>query len=304
MRLAKKISLSCILSLLCLVVLSACGGAETENGPTAGKIQIVAAENFYGNIAEQIGGDHVEVTSIISDPGIDPHEFEADPKTARLVSDATFVIVNGGGFDDWMDHLLEASPSDERVLINVYDDVAVTKLGENEHVWYGIDNVTALAQRIAKELKEVDGANATTYDGNLQTFEQEMQSVQQKMDAIKQEYSGTKVGLTETIFAYQAEPMGLDVITPEDLQEAIAEDNDPPSQSVITATEQLANKEARVLILNGQVTSPITTNLETVAKDNNIPVVSISEMLPVGKTYQQWMLEQLTSLEDALMISQ
>ncbi len=81
------------------------GTSATQAAP----IRIVAAENVYGDVARQIGGSSVEVTSILTNPSQDPHEFEASASTARQVADARIVIYNGADYDPWMPKLLAAS---------------------------------------------------------------------------------------------------------------------------------------------------------------------------------------------------
>jgi zinc/manganese transport system substrate-binding protein len=291
------------LSFVCvaLFLLSACGGATANNASTAsaGSISVVAAENFYGDIVKQLGGSHVNVQSILSDPNVDPHEYEANTKSALAVSKAQLVIENSGGYDDWMDKLLSSSPNSSRVVLKAFD-IAKVKLPDNEHVWYSIDNGQTIAQAITDSLKKLDPANAAEFDSNLQKFQQALQPVQQKISEIKAKYANTPVGLTETIFLYQSGPLGLNVMTPDEFQKAIAEGNDPPANTVITAENQMNKRQVKVLIYNEQTVTPITTKLQNEAKANNIPIVPVTETMPSGKTYQSWMLDQLNTLEQAL----
>lgn len=288
----------CIISLF---TLSACGGTPTGNGSTSNPqvIQVVAAENFYGDIVKQLGGSHVAVTSILSNPNVDPHEYESNVQTAIAVSKAQLVVENGNGYDAWMDRLLSASPNNSRVVL-VGANIADHKLPDNPHVWYGIENMPAIAQAITAALKKLDTANASTFDSNLATFKQSLVLLEQKIREINKKYKGTPVALTETIYLYQAVPEGLAVLTPFDFQKAIAEGNDPPADTVIEANNQITRKEVKILIYNSQTVTPITTNLQNEAKNLNIPVVPVSETMPPGKTYQTWMIDQLNTLQQSL----
>ena len=288
----------CIISLF---VLSACGGTPTGNGSTSNSqvIQVVAAENFYGDIVKQLGGSHVTVTSILSNPNVDPHEYESNVQTAIAVSKAQLVVENGNGYDAWMDRLLSASPNNSRVVL-VGANIADHKLPDNPHVWYGIENMPAIAQAITAALKKLDTANASTFDSNLATFKQSLVLLEQKIREINKKYRGTPVALTETIYLYQAVPEGLAVLTPFDFQKAIAEGNDPPADTVIEANNQITRKEVKILIYNSQTVTPITTNLQNEAKNLNIPIVPVSETMPPGKTYQTWMIDQLNTLQLSL----
>jgi zinc/manganese transport system substrate-binding protein len=305
MSLAKGRWASFIVLIIALFLLSACVGPSVTAGSSSpgtsasGVINVVAAENFYGDIARQLGGSRVSVTSILSDPNVDPHEYESNIQDAKAISTAQLVIENSGGYDDWMDKLLSASPSSSRLVLKAFD-IAQVKLPDNEHVWYSIDNAHNIAQAIAGDLKQLDPAGAATFDSNLQTFNQSLQRLQQKIGEIKAKYTGTPVGLTETIYLYQAGPEGLNVITPFEFEKAIAEGNDPPADTVATANNQINNHLIKVLIYNEQTVTPVTTNLQNAARAKNIPIVPVTETMPPGKTYQTWMLGQLNALETAL----
>ncbi|HLI06374.1 MAG TPA: zinc ABC transporter substrate-binding protein [Ktedonobacteraceae bacterium] len=259
----------------------------------------MAAENFYGNIFQQLGGKYVSVTSILSNPNTDPHEFESNVQDAIAVSSAKIVIENGLGYDSWMDKLLSASPNSSRIVL-VAGQIANHPLPDNPHVWYGIDNVQTIAKAMANALIKVDSAHASFYNQNLASFEQSLTSIQQTLAHMKAKYTGTPVGLTEDIFLYQAMPLGLNVLTPLAFQRAIAEGNDPPADTVVTANAQITQHKIKVLIYNEQTVTPITTNLQNEAKQAHIPIVGVTETMPPDKTYQTWMLAQLATLAAAL----
>jgi zinc/manganese transport system substrate-binding protein len=284
--------------LFVVTMLSACiGGPAASSAP--GVVKVVAAENFYGDIVRQLGGSHVSVTSIISNPNVDPHQYESNPQTAIEVSNAQLVIENGLGYDAWIDKILSGSPNASRVLL-VAGQIANHKLPDNPHVWYGFDNMPAIAQAITNVLKQLDSKDAAYFDSNLATFVKSLTALEQKVAAIKTKYAGTPVALTETIYLYQSMPEGLNVLTPFEFMKAIAEGNDPPANTVATVNNQVNNRQAKILIYNEQTITPITTNLQNQAKQRNIPVVPVTETMPPGKTYQTWMSDQLDALQRAL----
>ena len=270
-----------------------------STGAAPAKINVVAAENFYGNIVQQIGAEKVQVTSILSDPNVDPHVYESSFDDAKALSAADLVIENGGGYDDWMDKLLSASMGAKRLLLKAYD-IAPTRLPDNEHVWYDVDNVQALAAAIRDNLTKLDAADAPFFTTNLQVFRQSLERIRQKIAQLKARWNGAPVGLTETIFLYQAGPIGLLVLTPFEFQKAIAEGNDPPADTVVAAEKQVKEKKIKALIYNEQTVSPITSNLQADAIAAGIPVVPVTETMPSAMNYQNWMLSQLTRLEMAL----
>ena len=202
--------LSLVIFIICL--LSACGGVSPDT-LSSSTINVVAAENFYGDIVKQIGADRVAVTSILSDPNVDPHTYESNVQNGIAVTKAQLVIANGGGYDDWMDKLLSASPNSNRIVLKGFD-IATNKLPDNEHVWYGLDNVQAIAQSVTDALKKLDAAHTATFESNLHTFNLSLSPILQKIASLKAKYGGTSIGLTETIFLYQSEPLALKVLTP------------------------------------------------------------------------------------------
>ena len=295
----RKNSLCLVCLLILLLVLSACSSSNASTTPSSSTIKVIAAENFYGDIAKQVGGSYVSVTSIISNPNVDPHEYESSVKTAIQVSQAQLVVENGGGYDDWMDKLLSGSPNPNRITVNAFN-IAQIKLPENEHVWYSVDNAATIAQTIASDLEKLDPLHTSTFEQNVLAFKQSLQPTQQKIAAIKAKYAGTPVGLTETIYLYQAVPLGLNVLTPFAFQKAMAEGNEPPADTVVIAENQITHHQIKVLIYNVQTITPSTTKLQHDARAQNIPVVPVTETMPPGKTYQTWMLDQLNVLEQAL----
>ena len=282
--------------------LSACtgtGAPSIAGMPVTGTISVVAAENFYGDIVQQLGAGHVSVVSILSDPNIDPHEYESSVQNGIAVSQAQLVIQKGEDYDTWMDKLLSAAPNPNRIDL-IAANLAKTKLTDNAHVWYSIDNIQTIAGTITAALEKIDPAHKAAFEAALTAFDQSLLPIQQKISELKSKYAGTPVGLTETIFLYQTGPIGLNVLTPFEYEKAIAEGNDPPADTVVTANNQINQHLVKVLIYNVQTVTPLTTNLQNAAKLNNIPIVPVSETMPQGKTYQAWMLDQLNSLQKAL----
>ncbi|MGA2911696.1 MAG: zinc ABC transporter substrate-binding protein [Candidatus Levyibacteriota bacterium] len=263
------------------------------------KVGVVAAENFYGDIVKQLGGEHVSVVSILSNPNVDPHEYESNVQNALAVTNANIVIENGLDYDTWIDKLLSASPNNNRILL-VGGKLASHPLPDNPHVWYGIDNMPTIAQAITNSLKKVDPKDAKEFDANLVKFDASLNPLTAKMAEIKTKYGGSPVGLTETIYLYQTGPEGLNVLTPFEFERAIAEGNDPSVADVKTTNDQIDQKEVKILIYNNQTITPVTTNLQSAADQLGIPIVPVSETMPPQDHYQSWMMSQLDNLEVAL----
>jgi zinc/manganese transport system substrate-binding protein len=284
--------------LLLLTTLTACGTSTTT---TSGPIEVVAAENFWGSIASQVGGSHVHVTSIIADPNADPHDYEPTANDARKVADAKYVIVNGAGYDPWANKLLQTKATGERKSLNV-GDLNGKKEGDNPHMWYNPDYVTAVANKIRDDLKAIDPTNASAFDESAQTFlTKGLQQYHDLIASIKAKYQGTPVGATESIFAYLAPSLGLNLITPDSYLKAVSEGQDISAADIATVNQQVTQKQIKVLIYNSQNTPPNIQSLIDLAKSNNISVATITEtLIPATALFQDWQSTQLREIQQAL----
>ncbi|MCO8642772.1 metal ABC transporter solute-binding protein [Burkholderia multivorans] len=264
----------------------------------AAPVNVVAAENFYGDVVTQIGGSHVAVTSILSNPDQDPHLFEASPKTARALQHAQLVIYNGAAYDPWMGKLLGASKQAKRATIVVADLVG-KKAGDNPHLWYDPATMPAAARAIATELGRADPANKADYDANLQKFIASLKSVDDKVAALRAQYKGVPVTATEPVFGYMADAIGLEMRN-QRFQLATMNDTEASAQDVAAFEKDLRDKRVRVLIYNSQAEEAMTKRMLKIARDSGVPTVSVTETQPAGKTFQQWMAAQLDALGHAL----
>ncbi len=299
MRLQPVLQAFGLVSVAALALLWMRQGSLNASQVNSGKLQVVAAENFYGDIAAQLGGDHVQVLSIMSDPNVDPHQYEADPSDALAVAKANLVIQNGADYDSWMPRLLGASPSDSRIVLTAAD-IAPDVRKDNPHLWYSAQDIRAVAGEIARSYEKLDVADKPEFEKNLKIFDESLAPIEKEMDSIRHEFASTPVGLTETVCLYQTDAMKLDVVTPWEFQQAIAQGEDPPVQSIAAANAQVTANQIKVLIYDVQTVTPITSHLEQEARDAGIPVVGVSETMPPGERYQSWMLRQLQSLHKSL----
>ncbi|MGK8203759.1 metal ABC transporter solute-binding protein [Burkholderia cenocepacia] len=264
----------------------------------AAPVNVVAAENFYGDVVTQIGGSHVAITSILSNPDQDPHLFEASPKTARALQHAQLVIYNGAAYDPWMGKLLGASKQAKRATIVVADLVG-KKAGDNPHLWYDPATMPAAARAIATELGRADPANKAEYDANLQKFIASLKPVDDKVAALRAQYKGAPVTATEPVFGYMADAIGLEMRN-QRFQLATMNDTEASAQDVAAFEKDLRDKQVRVLIYNSQAEEAMTRRMLKIARDSGVPTVSVTETQPAGKTFQQWMAAQLDALGNAL----
>lgn len=295
---------ACGLILLISVGLVGCGTtfqSPATRGKSSGPIQVAAAENFWGSIAAQVGGSHVHVTSIIVDPNADPHSYEPTNPDARIVAQAQYVIVNGAGYDPWADKLLQANPVSGRKVLNV-GDFNGKREGDNPHMWYNPAYTTAVVNKIRDDLKTLDPTDASAFHQSAQAFQTTgLKQYHDLIAAIKAKYSGIPVGATESIFSYLAPALGLKLITPYSYLKAVSEGEDISAADQATVEQQIRQKQIKILVYNSQNTPNNIQALITLAKNNHIPVATITETLtPATASYQDWQSAQLQGIESAL----
>jgi len=290
-----------LLLLLSLLTLAACGTTFQATTASSGPVQVVAAENFWGSIAAQVGGSHVHVTSIIVDPNADPHSYEPTAADGRTVADAQYVIINGAGYDPWADKLLQANPVSGRKELNVGDFNGKHE-GDNPHMWYNPDYVTAVANKIRDDLKALDPTDAAAFDQSAQAFlTTGLAHYHDLIAAIKAKYSGVPVGATESIFSYLAPALGLNLVTPYSYLKAVSEGQDISAADQATVEQQINQKQIKVLIYNSQNTPNNIQALINRAMANHIPVATITETLtPATASFQDWQSAQLQGIQTAL----
>jgi zinc/manganese transport system substrate-binding protein len=287
-----------VLALLGALALAGCGTTTT---PASSTVRIVAAENFWGSIAAQVGGSHVSVTNLIANAESDPHTYEPTTRDARAVADARYVIVNGAGYDPWADRLLGANPASGRKVLNV-GDLAGSHAGDNPHLWYNPDDVTAVVARVRDDLKALDPAHAAAYNQSAQDYlVNGLQTYHSLITNIKTAYHGTPVGATESIFAELAPALGLNLITPYSYLRAVSEGTDIAAADEATVEGQITQRRIKVLVYNAQNTPNNIQAILKLAQAQGIPIVAITETLPPSvATFQGWQSDQLIALNGAL----
>ncbi|MFD4790264.1 metal ABC transporter solute-binding protein, Zn/Mn family [Streptomyces sp. NPDC058459] len=293
-----------------LALVAGCGNssdAKSDGNATAAssgssKVTVVASTNVYGDIAEQIGGDKVDVTSIISDPDQDPHSYEASTQNQLALSKAKLVIENGGGYDDFIDRMLKSSRSSAEVINAVDVSGRTAPEGEelNEHVWYDFPTTAKIADRVAAGLGKADPADADVFSKNAEAFKAKLQPLEAKEAGIKKAHGGEGIAITEPVPLYLTGAAGLENRTPEEFSEAI-EEGDDVSPKVLQGTLGLfTGKKVEALVYNEQTSGAETEKVKAAAEKAGIPVVPVTETLPEGKDYVGWMTSNVDALAHAL----
>ncbi|MFI8632877.1 metal ABC transporter solute-binding protein, Zn/Mn family [Microbacterium sp. NPDC077663] len=307
-------------------------GCATATAPAAGggdRLSVVASTNVYGSLAAAVGGDDVEVTSIIDSLSQDPHSYEASARDQLTVSQADLVIENGGGYDAFLDGLIEATGTEAPVITAVeyshdypgnegHSDDAHAEgedhdhaedgdhaghdhiEGFNEHVWYDPHTMEHVVEDIAHELGELDAAKADTFEANAKKLIDGIARLEGSLEQIKTEHAGEKIFVTEPVPLYLTAAAGLENATPEAFSEAVEEGQDVPPATMLEATDILDSGEVRTVIVNAQTGGAETTEVEKLAATNDISVLKFTELLPEGLTYVEWMQQNIDELADSL----
>jgi zinc/manganese transport system substrate-binding protein len=282
------------------VLATGCGAAGSATAARPGVVNVVAAENFWGSLVNQLGGAHVRVVSIVTDPNTDPHNYESSASAARDVAEAGYVVQNGVGYDDWMSKLLAASPSSARRVFNIGAYLG-KRPGENPHLWYNPDYVTAAEDHIEADLKALDPQDKAYFTARRRATDAAFVGIRAQLAQIRRADAGKPVASTESIFVYLARYLGLKLISPPAFMTAVSEGNDPPAASVAEFTRQLSARQAGVLVYNKQTATALTTSIRELASRNHIPVVGVTETIqPPGTSFELWFGRELTALQQAL----
>ena len=264
----------------------------------ADKVAIVAAENIYGDIAAQIAGNDAAVTSLISNPAQDPHLFEASPSAVRRIADAQIVIVNGAGYDPWIEHLLQANPNPKRIVISAAT-VTGSKPGDNPHLWYDPTTLPRVANAVAVTLSAADPAHAAAFATRLNTLLNALKRIDAPVAALRDKYHGTPVTATEPVFGPMAQALGL-AMRNERFQTAVMNGTEPSAHDLAEIERDLTERKVKVLFYNSQVNEVLGARLRDLARASNIPIVGVTETLPAGMHVQDWLLSELDATGKAL----
>jgi len=296
---------------------STLSSGQSSTSGTLKQIKIVAAENFWGSLVGQLGGNRVSVLSIVSDPNADPHEYESSTADALAIANAGFVIVNGADYDDWALQLIAASATPSQKVLDVQQllnstvnpgcaEAAYNASNGcvNPHFWYSPYYVNYTVHAMYNDLVSIDPAGQTYYRQQYSALNSSLYlSYMSRIEEIHQDYGGAPIASTESIFVYMANATGLKVVSPVGFMKAVAEGNDPSAQDVATFEQLMkeGNSSVRVLVYNEQTVTPLTQTIKALAAQYEIPTIGVTETIqPPDTAFQVWMGAELISLQDAL----
>lgn len=287
-----------------LTLLAGCGGSVVGSpaaGFSSGKLRVTAAENFWGSIAAQLGGEKVAVSSVIANPNTDPHSYEPTAADGVSIARSQLAIVNGIGYDNWAPKLIAANPSSERVVLDVGSLLGLAE-GDNPHQWYSPSSVGRVIDRIVADYKRLDPKDASYFEQRRQALLTDGLGEYDRLRAeIRARYAGVPVGYSESIFGPLGQSLGLKLTTPYSFAKAIAEGTDVSAQDKQTVDAQAQQRKIAVWIYNSQNATPDVQRVNQLARAAHIPIVTITETLvPASATFEQWQDAQLRRLAAAL----
>ncbi|MCQ4117613.1 metal ABC transporter solute-binding protein, Zn/Mn family [Rhodococcus tibetensis] len=311
------------LSFAAALTLTACSSDTSSDGA----LTVVASTNVWGSVAQAVAGDKVEVSSIITEPSSDPHSFEASPTDAAKLTDASLIVYNGGGYDHFVDDIINTGNGDQ-LSVNAFElfeagahagetahegeeaghegeeaghEGDVHEHGEvNEHVWYDVATVDATAHAIAEKLGQLDPDNADVYTANAETFHGRLAEITAVTDGIAAAHRDAPIAQTEPIAHYLVESAELNDVTPADFTSAIENGNDPAPAAIAATRQLITDKQVKAVVYNTQTQDKVTEDVRATAEAAGIPVVEVTETLPEGLDYIQWQTNTAQALAKAL----
>lgn len=311
------------------LTMSACGAGQGASGGNDGTLKIVTSTNVWGSVAQAVGGDKVEVESIISGSATDPHSYETTPRDAVKVNDADLVLSNGGGYDEFLEQILAGSSEPKPTVQAVPGGHEEHEHGEgghedgghpeqvagqdhghggghehehstNEHVWYDPHVVHETAERVADELGKLQPEHAQAFRDSAGKFSQDVGNLEDRIGQLAERHQGKKVIVTEPVAHYLVQQAKLEDITPQSFVKAVESENDPAAAAIADIQNSVNSKQAAAVVYNPQTESPVTKQVRATAERNGIPVVEMTELLPPGQDYARWMDGQISALDNAL----
>ncbi|MHB8439624.1 MAG: metal ABC transporter solute-binding protein, Zn/Mn family [Acidimicrobiales bacterium] len=278
--------------------LAACSGAGASPTTT---LRVVAAENQYGNVAAQIGGPYVDVTSVEDNPNTDPHAYELSPSVASAVSSAAVVIRNGAGYDDFVKRIESATPNPRRIDIDVQHLLGLPDTTPNPHLWYDPTTMPKMAAALASALARLEPSHAAYFAANVTSFDHSLARWTDAIASFRAAHLGTPVATTEPVADDLLTAIGVVNETPFSMQADVMNGTDPSPQDISLEQHLLDAKAVKAFIYNVQVTDPLTSSFVADARAAGVPVVGVYETMPVpGFDYQSWMMAELRAVDLAV----
>ncbi len=270
-----RIAIAALASAGMLASVAACGSGQSTSEKN-GTIEVAASVNQWGTVAKALGGDNVNVTSIINSTNVDAHDYEPTTSDIAKLQKAQVIIVNGAGYDAWA---VKAAQTANAIIVNAAEIGGVND-GENPHVWFSADVRKAVAQAITEAYEQADAAKKNDFDKMNDRWTAEENNVESKIAEVKQKTDGLAYAATESVASYLAEDMGLADATPSGYARATANESEPTPTDIKQFTDALKAGEIKLLVVNTQEESELTDKITDAAKSVEVPMVELTEQMP------------------------
>lgn len=280
--------------------LTACGPSRLGPLTPDGRIRLVAAESQYGDVAAQVGGRWVAVTSVQTNPNTDPHSYEISPNVARAIDSASVVVQNGLGYDSFMNTIEGATGRPGRKVIVVQKLLRLPASTDNPHLWYDPRAMPAVAEAVARDLAAIQPQHAAYFSANAARFQASLQPWLAALGRLRVDHPGAAVASTEPVADYLLQAAGLIDLTPRTFLLGVMNGVDPAPQDLTVEAGLIRHRRVGALVYNRQVTDSVTAGFVAQARRAGIPLVGVYETMPVGYDYQSWMLRETEALDRAL----
>ena len=263
-------------------------------------IKVVAAENFYGKLAETIGGEYVEVYNIMNS-SVDPHSFVSSPRDMKSINYADIIIYNGSNYDPWIKHLLKLKDKEKNFVAIDVSLLTDLHYDPNPHIWFDPRTFPRLAQELCNLFEKTVSTQENSYfSRNLQKFLIEYEEVLELIEGIREKHSNVTATSTESVFGHMIKALGFKSINTR-LQKSIIFGSDITPQMIIEYKHLCMKKKVNIIYYNQeQVQNKLIYDLLRFAKSMGIPTIGISETIPYNKDIVSWLKEYLKDTEKSL----
>ncbi|KFJ06489.1 metal ABC transporter solute-binding protein, Zn/Mn family [Bifidobacterium tsurumiense] len=286
-----------------LITTTGCSQSSSSSSPSANAdstssspISVVASVNQWGSLAEQIGGDDVKVTSILSTTTVDAHDFEPTAADIATLQDSAVAVLNGAGYDTWASKNL----GKDVITVSAADMVGATD-GDNPHLWFSKDARDAVAKELSEAFAKALPDKKDDFATRLSAWQKKEDTLESSMSEFTQKHPDATYAATEAVAYYLMADLGFQDVTPKGYAQSAASESEPAATDVQEFQELLEAKKANLLINNTQEASDATNMITGTAGRSDIPVISISEQMPEGTSdLTEWITNLVKEISDAL----
>lgn len=259
---------------------TACGSAtntgNSANSNVKNTITVAASVNQWGTLAKELGGDLVEVNSIIHSTNVEAHDYEPTTADVNRLHNAMVAIVNGADYDPWA---IKGAANGKATVVNAAE-AGGKKDGDNPHVWFSANVRVKTADAITAAYRKAMPAKASEFSKLNKAWQAKETELEDRIAKNEEATKGMTYGATESVAHYLADDLGMIDRTPTGYAQATANESEPTPGDITQFTNALNHKRISMLILNPQEANATTRQITDAAKKADVPIIEISEQMP------------------------